>query len=82
MATCNPSTLLSDGKAFQALSSRGLQLAIVQLLCDLSTGGTGGVSSGVGTPSSTPTGAAIYVDTATNALYSWDGAQWDTLIAP
>lgn len=34
MATCNPSTLLSDGAAFQNLSEEALRIATLQLLAE------------------------------------------------
>lgn len=46
MPTCNPTTLLSSGAAFQALDAREQQIVIAQLLCDISgslVGPTGGV---------------------------------------
>lgn len=40
--SCNPATLLSNGKDFNRLSERDQQIAIAQLLCDVSTGSSGG----------------------------------------
>lgn len=39
MSTCNVNTLLSDGKAFATLDARQQQVAIAQLLCDISAAG-------------------------------------------
>ena len=74
MATCNASTLLQQGAAFQACSKKELQIIIAQLLCNLSASGGGGVSSGNGSPVGvvTPSGTtAIYFDRQTGQQYNW-----------
>lgn len=58
-----------------------LQLIQTQLLCNISAAISGGVAPadvltcGAGAPTSTPsTNCALYVDTAAEAIYYWDGA--------
>jgi len=52
---------------------------IAQLSCEVSSAAasSGGVTAGVGAPSSTPTtDAAIYFDTATGVQYNWFSNSW------
>lgn len=81
MATCNPATLLVSGKDFQALSKRELQICICQLLCNISGGGTSGVTSGNGSPVGIVSAAnyTLYVqkDSTPPGVIWWsDGATW------
>lgn len=76
MATCNPNTLIASGAAFQACSKRDLQIIIIQLLCNMSAG-TGGVTTGTGAPTSTPTSSGqTYIDTAAGKYYLWYSSAW------
>jgi hypothetical protein len=68
MATCSPSQLVAQAKAFSGLEDLGRKLVIIQLLCDISEGsseGGGGNSilSGPSAPngSISATGPALYV---------------------
>ena len=83
MAECSATELMEEGKCFQCLSQKELQMVIAQLLCNLSdsteTNPLNKVFSGVGNPTGvvTPTALeAIYFDTSTGVQYNWYSATW------
>jgi hypothetical protein len=75
--SCNVNTLLAEGAQFQGLDERGQQMAILQLLCNISESGGGGgggttqVFAGSGNPNGvqSATGVALYIDSATGTIY-------------
>lgn len=77
---CDPTTTLANAAAFQALSERDQNICIAQLLCDLSTGGSGmraGDYAG-GQPDWTPTGTiGIAVDTSNGRTWWYYSNQWN-----
>jgi hypothetical protein len=76
---CDVNTLLSSGKDFQKLSKRELQICICQLLCNVSSGGSGSVlagSYGGAAPSITPSGPAVNRDPVTGDVWWFDGTSW------
>lgn len=53
---------------------------IAQLSCEATAAASssGGVTAGIGAPSSTPTSdAAIYIDTSTGVVYYWYNSSWN-----
>ena len=76
---CNSTTLktnaCTNGFAQAASDEVLFRALMLQLLCNLSTGGN--VTSGVGNPTSSPTSdAAIYFDTSTGAQWNWYSGAW------
>lgn len=68
----------SNGFAQAASDEVLFRALMLQLLCIISTDGAGGgITTGVGDPTSTPTSdGAIYFDTATGAQWSWWSGSW------
>ena len=77
--TCSPTTLLAEGTSFQSMGETQFQMAVLQLLCDISASGGGGgaaqVFQGTGSPTNPPTAAglpALYTDLTTGVIYTWN----------
>ncbi len=69
--------LITEANCLLCLVSPGLlPFVMIQAIRGISSsGGAGGVLSGVGAPVADPgTTAALYIDTATGALYMWYGS--------
>lgn len=81
MATCNPNTLLEDGKAFQSIATdEQFWMAALQLLCEIS-GLSGSLLQGTGVPSAGPANLAApayYTRTTNGQIYTWNvaGQAW------
>ena len=76
MATCDLSTLQTDGCTNQFLQAAQdevmFRALLLQLACNISEGGGGGGgSAGVGSPEGVVTASpgAVYIDTSTNSLW-------------
>lgn len=84
MAVCNTSTLLESAKCFSCLSKKELQAVIAQLLCNISSAGTGvgevltgsfDDPNGNVTPTNTAGAAIYYKDSDTLQMYRWSVIQ-------
>lgn len=80
MATCNTSQLLASAKCFSCLSKKELQAVIAQLLCNISSGSTGGnppvvytadPNAEALTPADPTLPCLAYSDDGTGAIYGW-----------
>jgi len=90
--SCDVQTLLGEASCFQCLTPGEMQLAELSLLCSIATGGSsgggGGISSGVIDPVAAPTDPTvdnIYFNIANlNAITEWlwpaGGAGWSQVV--
>lgn len=77
MATCNPNTLIQAATSFQSLDEDQFQMAVLQLLCDITASGGAAmqVLQGNGNPVDAPANPsfpALYTDLTTGILWTWN----------
>jgi hypothetical protein len=83
---CNIETILSNAcsNGFLQAANTDPKLAkalMLQLLCNISSGGTGGGGTvGTGAPTGTPTAGTTYLDTATNNFWVYNGSAWVEIV--
>lgn len=86
MSTCDPKTILADGKCFFGLDAKAAQVAMLQLLCNISDaigGGSGGVICAAVDPVADPgQTCALAYNTVTASLWYWNDnlGIWSQLI--
>ena len=87
MANCDVTSLVASGKCFQCLDAKSTQVAMLQLLCNISdsiSGGTGSVVCSLVDPTVDPgVSCQLWVNTAKGWLWNWDDAftTWRPLIS-
>jgi hypothetical protein len=74
MATCNINELLQDGRCWQCLDQDQFQMAVLQLLCDISQSSGGGGTQRVFHGPSDPNGSQVAADPS--IYYGDDGSLW------
>lgn len=89
MATCDPDQLLEDGCDFDGLSNRDLEIAKLQLLCEINGAGTTVTSYTVATLPASPATNMLawcsdcYATTgAIGSVVRYTGVQWELINAP